>query len=39
MSNFDTNVETNRRTNGQVNGKRDAYVAKSGSQGDVSCKV
>ena len=36
MSNFDINVETNRRTNGQMNGKGDAYVTKSGGQGDVS---
>ena len=27
------------RTNGRTNGKGDAYVAKSGGQGDVSCKV
>ena len=26
-------------TNGQTYGKADAYVAKSGGQGDVSCKV
>ena len=37
MSNFDINVD--RRTNGQTYGKADAYVAKSGGQGDVSCKV
>ena len=30
---------TDRGTNGQTNGKADAYVAKSGGQGDVSCKV
>ena len=27
------------QTNGQMNGKADAYVAKSGGQGDVSRKV
>ena len=27
------------QTNGRTNGKADAYVAKSGDQGDVSCKV
>ena len=37
MSNVDINVD--RRTDGQTNGKADAYVAKSGGQGDVSCKV
>ena len=37
MSNFDINVD--RRTDGQTYGKADAYVAKSGGQGDVSCKV
>ena len=37
MPNFDINVD--RRTNGQTNGKADAYVAKSGGQRDVSCKV
>ena len=30
---------TDGRTNGQTYGKVDAYVAKSGGQGDVSCKV
>ena len=30
---------TDGRTNGQTNGKADAYVAKSGGQGDVSCRV
>ena len=39
MSNFDINVQTNGRTNGWMNGKGDAYVANSGGQGDVSCKV
>ena len=39
MSNFEINVETNGQTNGRKNGKGDAYVAKSGGQGDVSCKV
>ena len=41
MSNFDINVDkwTNGQTNGQTNGKADAYVAKSGGQRDVSCKV
>ena len=39
MSNFDINVETNGRANGRMNRKGDAYVAKSGGQGDVSCKV
>ena len=29
----------NEQMNGQMNGKADAYVAKSGGQGDVSCKV
>ena len=48
-TNFDVNVElrhnrtvnrrTDRRTNGQTNGKTGTYVAKSGGQGDVSCKV
>ena len=36
MSNFDINVD--RQTDGRTNGKADAYVAKSGGQGDVSCK-
>ena len=36
MSNFDINVD--KPTNGQKNGKADTYVAKSGGQGDVSCK-
>ena len=42
MSNFDittVNRLTDRRTNGQTNGKVGTYVAKSGGQGDVSCKV
>ena len=39
MLNFEINVETDGRTNRQTNGKGDAYVAKSGGQGDVSCKV
>ena len=30
---------TDGRTNGQTYGKADAYIAKSGGQGDVSCKV
>ena len=30
---------TDGQTNGQTYGKADAYVAKSGGQGDVSCKV
>ena len=30
---------TDGRTNGQTNRKADAYVAKSGGQGDVSHKV
>ena len=33
MSNLDINNDR------QTNGKADAYVAKSGGQGDVSCKV
>ena len=40
MSNFDINVD--RQTDGQMDRrmeKRDTYVAKSGGQGDVSCKV
>ena len=39
MSNFGINVETNGWTNGRMKGKGDTYVAKSGGQGDVSCKV
>ena len=41
MSDFDINVDrwTDRQTDGWTNGKADAYVAKSGDQGDVSCKV
>ena len=41
MSYFNINVDrqTDGRTNRQTNGKADAYVAKSGGQGDVSCKV
>ena len=41
MSNFDINVDrrTDKRTDGRTNGKADAYVAKSGGQRDVSCKV
>ena len=35
MSNFEINVETDGWTNGRRNGKGDAYVAKSGGQGDV----
>ena len=37
MSNFDINVDrwTDGWTNRQMNGKVDAYVAKSGGQGDV----
>ena len=48
-TNFDVNVElphnrtvkrqTDGRTNGQTNGKASTYVAKSGSQGDISYKV
>ena len=30
---------TDGQTNEQMNGKADAYVAKSGGLGDVSCKV
>ena len=30
---------TDGRTDGQTYGKADACVAKSGGQGDVSCKV
>ena len=36
MSNFDI---TELLTDGQTNGKAGTYVAKSGGQGDVSCKV
>ena len=41
MSDFDINIDrlTDGRTNRQTNGKADAYVAKSGGQGDVSYKV
>ena len=39
MSNFQINVETDRRMDGRTSRKGDAYVAKSGDQGDVSCKV
>ena len=44
MSNFDitellTDGQTDGRTNRQTNGKVDTYVAKSGGQRDVSCKV
>ena len=39
MSNFEINVETDGQTNGRTNGKAGIYVAKSGGQGDVSCKV
>ena len=44
MSNFDitellTDGRTDERTSGQTNGKAGTYVAKSGGQGDVSCKV
>ena len=39
MSNFDINVEMDEWTNRRMNGKGDAYVAKSGGQGDVSCKI
>ena len=48
-TNFDVNVklrhnrtvnrQTDEWTNGQTNGKAGTYVAKSGGQGDVSCKV
>ena len=30
---------TNGRTGGRINGKADACVAKSGGQGDVSCRI
>ena len=36
MSNFD---RTELLTDGRTNGKVGTYVAKSGGQGDVSCKV
>ena len=44
MSNFDITEllrdgQTDRQTNRQTNGKVGTYVAKSGGQGDVSCKV
>ena len=44
MSNFDitellTDGQTDGRTNRQTNGKVGTYVAKSGGQRDVSCKV
>ena len=44
MSKFDitellTDGQTDGRTDGQTNGKVGTYVAKSGGQGDVSCKV
>ena len=44
MSNFDitellTERQTDGRTNAQTNGKAVTYVAKSGGEGDVSCKV
>ena len=40
MSNFDiTELLTDGQTDGQTNGKAGTYVAKSGGQGDVSCKV
>ena len=48
-TNFDINVElrhnrtvnrlTDGRMNGQTNGQAGTYVAKSGGQGHVSCKV
>ena len=48
-TNFDINIElrhnrtvkrrTDGQTNRQMNGKVGTYVAKSGGQGDVSCKV
>ena len=34
-----TDEQTDGRMNGQTNGKAGTYVAKSGGQGDVSCKV
>ena len=41
MLNFDINVDRRMdgQTNRRTNGKADAYVAKSGCQGDVSCKI
>ena len=40
MSNFDIKeLLRDRQTNRQTNGKVGTYVAKSGGQGDVSCKV
>ena len=41
MSNFDRTVkrQTDGQTNRQTNGKVGTSVAKSGGQGDVSCKV
>ena len=39
MSNFDINVETNGRMNGWMNGKGDAYVTKSGGQGDFHARL
>ena len=44
MSNFNiiellTDGQTDGRTNGLTNGKAGTYVAKSGGQGDDSCKV
>ena len=40
MSNFDiTELLTDGQTDIQMNGKVGTYVAKSGGQGDVSCKV
>ena len=37
--NRNVNRRTDRETNRQTNGKVGTYVAKSGSQGVVSCKV
>ena len=40
MLNFNiTELLTDGQTDGQTNGKEGTYVAKSGGQGDVSCKV
>ena len=39
MSNFDIKVERNGLMNRRMDGKGDAYVAKSGDQGDVSGRV
>ena len=40
MSNFDiTELLRDGQTDRQTNGKVGTYVAKSGGQGDVSCKV